>query len=603
MNKYIHYCWFGDKPLPKLAKKCINSWKKYLPDYEIIKWNEENVNIDECPFIKEAYRNKKWAFVADYARTKALKEMGGIYFDTDMEIKKDISDLLNNNTFLGLESTGFVAVGVWYEKNKNAYLPTSLYEVYRSMKEFDQKKMYEMSIPILISNILEKDGLEYGASSIQVLKNNICIYPRDYFYPYSYDRTDNLFTDNTCMIHYYDASWVPVKDRIENNMVRSFGVTKTHKILNTYRKTKKIARIIGKPILFPIVLYKKNKRKKELITDKYTERINKTIKEIEKKKNSEYIVIYNTDWLGVTSATTELFENRIDCGEVYRKQDAKRIANTILNAQIKQVIFSSFAIGYKEIIANIKNKKHNIKIKTYWHGSHSQVLDTYGWKRNMEIINLHKKGLIDVMASCKYSLQDFYKKEGYKSYFLTNKVILPDNFKNSKNNKNNEIRIGIYAANCSDWRKNMFSQIAAVSLIKDAIIDMVPLNETAKKFASIIGVKMEGVEKALNREELLKRMANNSVNLYVTFSECAPMLPLESFEVDVPCITGNNHHYFQNSILEELVVVNNEENPLEIKEKIMNCINNKNKIMNEYKLFRKKNLKISEKQIKEFIEM
>ena len=112
MNKYIHYCWFGDKPLPKLAKKCINSWKKYLPDYEIIKWNEENVNIDECPFIKEAYRNKKWAFVADYARTKALKEMGGIYFDTDMEIKKDISDLLNNNTFLGLESTGFVAVGV-----------------------------------------------------------------------------------------------------------------------------------------------------------------------------------------------------------------------------------------------------------------------------------------------------------------------------------------------------------------------------------------------------------------------------------------------------------------------------------------------------------
>ena len=149
----------------------------------------------------------------------------------------------------------------------------------------------------------------------------------------------------------------------------------------------------------------------------------------------------------------------------------------------------------------------------------------------------------------------------------------------------------------------MFSQIAAVSLIKDAIIDMVPLNETAKEFASIIGVKMEGVEKALNREELLKRMANNSVNLYVTFSECAPMLPLESFEVDVPCITGNNHHYFQNSILEELVVVNNEENPLEIKEKIMNCINNKNKIMNEYKLFRKKNLKISEKQIKEFIEM
>ena len=120
MTKYIHYCWFGDKPLPKLAKKCIESWKKYLPDYEIIKWSEENVDLEECPFIKEAYDNKKWAFVADYARTKALKEMGGIYFDTDMEITKKIDHLFNCNTFLGIEDTGFVAVGVWYEKNKEA---------------------------------------------------------------------------------------------------------------------------------------------------------------------------------------------------------------------------------------------------------------------------------------------------------------------------------------------------------------------------------------------------------------------------------------------------------------------------------------------------
>ena len=93
MKKYIHYCWFGDKPLPKLAKKCIESWKKYLPDYEIIRWSEENVDLEECPFIKGAYENKKWAFVADYARTRALNEMGGIYFDTDMEVTKNIDEL------------------------------------------------------------------------------------------------------------------------------------------------------------------------------------------------------------------------------------------------------------------------------------------------------------------------------------------------------------------------------------------------------------------------------------------------------------------------------------------------------------------------------
>ena len=95
MKKYIHYCWFGGKPLPKLAKKCIKSWKKYLPDYEIIRWSEENVDLEECPFIKEAYENKKWAFVADYARTKAIYEYGGIYFDTDMEVVKNIDELLN----------------------------------------------------------------------------------------------------------------------------------------------------------------------------------------------------------------------------------------------------------------------------------------------------------------------------------------------------------------------------------------------------------------------------------------------------------------------------------------------------------------------------
>ena len=96
----------------------------------------------------------------------------------------------------------------------------------------------------------------------------------------------------------------------------------------------------------------------------------------------------------------------------------------------------------------------------------------------------------------------------------------------------------------------MFSQMAAVSLIDGAVLDMVPLNETAKEFANLLGLKLEGVENSLTREELLKRMSKNSLNLYVTYSECAPMLPLESFEMGVPCITGNNHHYFKNSKLE-----------------------------------------------------
>ena len=130
MKKYIHYCWFGDKPLPKLAKKCIESWKKYLPDYEIIKWSEENVDLDECPFIKGAYQNKKWAFVADYARVKAMNKMGGIYFDTDMEVTKNIDELLKKGPFLGVEDTGKIACGVWYEDKENSYLKSLTLKMY-----------------------------------------------------------------------------------------------------------------------------------------------------------------------------------------------------------------------------------------------------------------------------------------------------------------------------------------------------------------------------------------------------------------------------------------------------------------------------------------
>ena len=600
-KKYIHYCWFGDKPLPKLAKKCIQSWKKYLPDYEIIKWSEENFDINECPFVKEAYEKKKYAFVADYARTKALKEMGGIYFDTDMEVTKNIDDLFISDTFLGIEDTGYVAVGVWYEKNKNALLPTELLKIYKNMSGFDIENMADFSIPKLISNILNDKGLEYGSNEIQKLDDSIYIYPRDYFYPYSYNRDNNKFTDNTRMIHYYDASWIPLKERIENGMVRRMGTRKTYIILEIYRKIMYYIRKVLRIVLFPVIIYRKLKQKKAKIDDKYKKRISDTIENIKKYNNSDYIVLYNKEWLGVTSATKELFTNIIDCGELYRSKDIKLVGNTILNSNINQVIFSSFAIGDKELVKYLKKNNNKIKIKTYWHGSHSQVLDSYGWERNIETINLHKHNYIDVMASCKESLQNFYRNEGFNSYFITNKVttnIKPENKKNKK-----EIRIGLYAAKCDDWRKNMFSQMAAVSLIDNAVLDMVPLNDTAKEFAKTIGLKIDGIEKSISRDELLKRMSNNNINLYVTYSECAPMLPLESFEMNVPCITGNNHHYFTNTELEKYLVVNDEESPIEIKNKIEKCIDNEDTIKILYKKFKNDNLKKAKENVDEFIEL
>jgi hypothetical protein len=594
-TKYIHYCWFGNKKMSKLGQKCIKSWKKYFPDYKIIEWNESNIDLNECNFIKQAYDNKKWAFVADYIRTKALKEYGGLYFDTDMKVTKYDETLFNCNTFLGMEDTGYVAVGVWYEKYKNAYLPSKLLEQYQKIDKIDINTISELSIPKLITKILDKDGLEFGSRKIQYLNHNIIIYPRTYFYPYSYDFQNNLFTNKTCMIHYYDASWLPLKEKLEIKLIRRFGrqpVTKTIYIILTIKyKTIKILKII----LFPIVLYR---RKKWQINAKYTERIQNTINEINKNKNKSYIVLHNSNWLGVTSATKELFENTIDCGELLQTCDINKIGNTILDSKIKQVIFSSFCVGDYKLVKYLKNKNPNIIIKSYWHGNNSQVIDSYGWNRNIEIIKLHEKKDIDVMGTCKKSLINFYKKENFKYQFISNKVttdIKPLSVDSKK------IVIGIYAANCEDWRKNMYSQIAAVSLIENAVIDMVPLNKPAKKIAEILGVKIEGLENSISRDELIKRMSKNTVNLYVTFSECSPMLPLESLEMNVPCITGNNHHYFQNNELKNYLIVYDEENPEEIKKSILKCIKNKNKIIKLYSIFKTENVKESRDEINSFL--
>ena len=108
--KKIHYCWFGGNPLPNDAKLCIESWKKYCPDYEIIEWNESNFDFKECQYAKEAYEAKKWAFVSDYARFKILYDNGGLYFDVDVEIVQALDNIINNGPFMGIENDKTKAV-------------------------------------------------------------------------------------------------------------------------------------------------------------------------------------------------------------------------------------------------------------------------------------------------------------------------------------------------------------------------------------------------------------------------------------------------------------------------------------------------------------
>lgn len=598
-SKYIHYCWFGTKPLSRLAKKCIRSWKKYFPDYEIIKWSEANVDINECPFIKEAYENKKWAFVADYARTKALNEMGGLYFDTDMIVKKDMSKIIGNQTVLGFEDSKMVNAAIWYEPKPNSYVSTKLLEFYRKQERFLANDMYTYSIPRLVTKYLIDLDLDTTSDEIQKLKNNITIYPREYFYPLSYNYHNNVFTDNTVAVHYFDATWLPKWEQRENKLIRRFGEKNAQKIINLVRFIKRNVKRVAKVVLFPVVLVRNYNRKYPKKYRKFAKNANKDV--LNKK---DYVVFVNPEWFGVYNATIELFgEHVTSLAELKRPKEIEKLGNAILsNKNIKQVFFSAMCKGWKDLIIYLKEHNKKIKIKTFWHGNHSQVSEPYGWERNEEIFDLHKAGYIDIMGTCKQSLIDFYKFQGYTPQFITN--IVSEDVKKQVDEPYNDkkIHIGLYAAKSDDWRKNMYSQIAAASLVKNAVIDMVPLNDDAIKFANLLHVPIQGIKGSLPRYELIKRMSKNDINLYVTFSECAPMVILESFAVGVPCVSGNNHHYFKGSKLYDYVIVNNESSPTAIKEKIDMCLKNKDFLIDEYQKWEVQNSNDNKKQVKDFLE-
>ena len=145
---------------------------------------------------------------------------------------------------------------------------------------------------------------------------------------------------------------------------------------------------------------------------------------------NQYLIIHNPRWLGVTSATKELFDNLLPMQEIFLNNNIESITNKIVELDVKQVIFSAFDYGWDKIATNIRKKAPNIKLKSFWHGSHSQVIEEINWETNLMVINLHKNGIIDVMGTCKESLVDFYKSQGYKTAFLKNTVRLKENIKN-----------------------------------------------------------------------------------------------------------------------------------------------------------------------------
>lgn len=232
--KKIHYCWFGKNPLPKLALKCIRSWKKYLPDYEIIEWNEDNFDVNICPYTKEAYQAKKYAFVSDYARFWILYNYGGIYFDTDVEVIKSLDKILVNGPFMACEenlpsalsSYPLIAPGLGLAIEAHHPIYKQIIEEY-NQKHFLTKdgKKNETTVVYYITNIFIKNGLKQN-SDIQKIQG-ITIYPPEYFCPKSYVDRKIRITPNTVCIHHYDGSWISKRRKFKDFIKRLIGYKKS----------------------------------------------------------------------------------------------------------------------------------------------------------------------------------------------------------------------------------------------------------------------------------------------------------------------------------------------------------------------------------------
>ena len=210
--KKIHYCWFGGNPLPELAQKCIASWKKYCPDYEIIEWNESNFDLNCCAYVKEAYEAKKWAFVSDVARLYALVNYGGIYMDTDVEVIRPIDDLLQYEAVSGFEAKDRIQTGLMACREGQLLFVELLHD-YDRAHFVKEDGTYDTTTNVTrITNTCLKYGLQLN-NTLQTIKG-FTLLPYDYLCPKNSSTKVLTITKNTLVIHHFDGSWLPEVDRL-----------------------------------------------------------------------------------------------------------------------------------------------------------------------------------------------------------------------------------------------------------------------------------------------------------------------------------------------------------------------------------------------------
>lgn len=205
--KVIYYCWFGKGELPKLAQKCIKSWKKYCPDYKIVCISEENFDVSQNRYAYEAYEAGKWAFVSDYARLKVLYDNGGIYFDTDVQLIKPLDKLIEETGYMGFDDNGDISTGLGFACEKRNELVAALLADYDGISfilpdgTYDLTPCPDRNTKTLVRLGMDIDNKDQVFMGIQML-------PEDYLCPMKYYTGRKIITENTYSIHHFCASWI-----------------------------------------------------------------------------------------------------------------------------------------------------------------------------------------------------------------------------------------------------------------------------------------------------------------------------------------------------------------------------------------------------------
>jgi len=207
--KKIHYCWFSGNPMPKELQKCMDSWKQFCPDYEIIRWDESNYDIHRSPYMEQAYAQKKWCYVSDYARLDILHQHGGIYLDTDVELIRNLDELLYQPAFCGMEKWGTVNTGGGCGAQAGNPAVRAMLD-FRGPFSFSREdgttnqisSGYYETLPLI------RAGLRPDSTTQIIANGEMTVYSPDFFLPFDYVSGKTNLTKNTFSIHHYSGTWL-----------------------------------------------------------------------------------------------------------------------------------------------------------------------------------------------------------------------------------------------------------------------------------------------------------------------------------------------------------------------------------------------------------